>query len=196
MKLILASTSPRRQALFQDLGWEFETESSNIDEGYILGESPEEMVLRLSAAKAMDVWSRVGANWVVGADTTVVVDGVALGKPVDELEARRMISMLQGRTHVVMTGVAVVRPDGVFFSRMEQTEVTFRAMTEYEVETYVGQGESMDKAGAYAIQGKGMLLVERINGCYFNVVGLPLECLSSMLTEQGWLLSEQWRVHG
>lgn len=196
MKLILASQSPRRQALLRDLGWEFETEVSNVDEAYIFGESPEEMTSRLSAAKALDVWRRVGANWVVGADTIVVADGVVLGKPVDEREARRMICMLQGRTHVVMTGVTVVRPDGVTFSHVEKTEVTFRAMTENEAAAYVEQGESMDKAGAYAIQGKGMLLTERINGCYFNVVGLPLECLSNMLAEQGWLLSEQWRVRG
>lgn len=194
MKLVLASSSPRRQAFFRDLGWEFQTISANVDEVHIFGESPQEMVERLALAKASDVRSRAPADWVIGADTIVVTDCTVLGKPVDKEDAKRMIGMLQGRTHVVMTGVAVFRPDGASLSCVEKTEVTFRSMTEDETEAYVEQGESMDKAGAYAIQGKGTLLVEKVNGCYFNVVGLPLERLSSMLAELGWPLSEQWRV--
>lgn len=194
MKLVLASSSPRRQAFLRDLGWDFRIEPSNIDESYILGETPEEMALRLAVSKASDVWRRSRENWVIGADTIVVIDGSVLGKPVDEREAKRMILMLQGRTHTVMTGAAVVRPDGGTLSCVEKTDVTFRGMSEDEAEAYVEQGESMDKAGAYAIQGKGMLLVERVDGCYFNVVGLPLERLSRMLAELGWSLSEQWRL--
>lgn len=194
MRLVLASASPRRQVFLRDLGWEFQVIASNTDEGCVPGESPEEMVRRLAAAKASDVWARAGAHWVIGADTIVVIDGDVLGKPADELEAKRMICTLQGRTHVVMTGVTVIRPDGVSISRVEKTEVTFRTMTEDEAEAYVEQKESMDKAGAYAIQGKGTMLVERVNGCYFNVVGLPLECLSRMLAELGWPLAEQWRA--
>lgn len=194
MRLVLASSSPRRQAFLRDLGWDFHIEPSNIDESYILGETPEEMALRLAVSKALDVWRRSRENWVIGADTIVVIDGTVLGKPADEEEAKRMIRMLQGRTHTVMTGAAVVRPDGGMLSCVEKTDVTFRSMTEDEAEAYVEQGESMDKAGAYAIQGKGMLLVERVDGCYFNVVGLPLERLSRMLAELGWPLSEQWRL--
>lgn len=194
MRLVLASSSPRRQAFFRDLGWDFHIEPSDIDESYILGESPEEMALRLAVSKALDVWRRTRANWVIGADTIVVIDGSVLGKPADEGDAKRMVRMLQGRTHTVMTGAAVVRPDGVILSCVEKTQVTFRSMTEDEAEAYVEQGESMDKAGAYAIQGKGMLLVQRVDGCYFNVVGLPLERLSRMLAELGWPLSEQWRL--
>lgn len=194
MRLVLASSSPRRQAFFRDLGWDFHIEPSAIDESYILGESPEEMALRLAVSKASDVWRRSRANWVIGADTIVVIDGSVLGKPADERDAQRMICMLQGRTHTVMTGAAVFRPDGAMLSCVEKTQVTFRSMTEDEAAAYVEQGESMDKAGAYAIQGKGMLLVERVDGCYFNVVGLPLERLSRMLAELGWPLSEQWRL--
>lgn len=194
MRLVLASSSPRRQAFLRDLGWDFCAEPSNIDEGYIFGEAPEEMALRLAVSKASDVWRRSPGNWVIGADTIVVIDGIVLGKPADENEAKRMICMLQGRTHAVMTGTAVIGPDGAMLSCVEKTDVTFRSMTEDEAEAYVRQGESMDKAGAYAIQGKGMLLVERVNGCYFNVVGLPLERLSRMLAELGWPLAEQWRL--
>lgn len=150
--------------------------------------------MRLAVSKALDVWRRTRANWVIGADTIVVIDGSVLGKPADEGDAKRMVRMLQGRTHTVMTGAAVVRPDGAMLSCVEKTQVTFRSMTEDEAEAYVEQGESMDKAGAYAIQGKGMLLVQRVDGCYFNVVGLPLERLSRMLAELGWPLSEQWRL--
>lgn len=194
MRLVLASSSPRRQAFLRDLGWDFHIEPSDVDESYILGESPEEMALRLAVSKASDVWQRSRENWVIGADTIVVIDGSVLGKPADERKAKRMICMLQGRTHTVMTGAAAIRPDGAMLSCVEKTQVTFRSMTEDDAEAYVEQGESMDKAGAYAIQGKGMLLVERVEGCYFNVVGLPLERLSRMLAELGWPLSEQWRL--
>lgn len=197
MKLILASASPRRQAFFRDLGWFFQINASNVGEECLAGESPQDMVLRLAGAKAADVWSRRGrADWVVGADTTVVAGGVILGKPKDESQAVQMICTLRGRTHEVLTGVAVIRPDGASLSCVEKTEVTFRGMTEDEARAYVEQGESMDKAGAYAIQGKGMLLVERINGCYFNVVGLPLEKLSDLLAGLGWSLADQWRTRG
>lgn len=192
IKLILASSSPRRQALFRDLGWNFTIKSPTADEKYVEGEQPEEMVRRLAAAKAADIWNSEGANWVVGADTVVVIDGRVLGKPRDEEEARGMIQTLQGRIHTVMTGVAVITPEGRSLSAVEKTDVTFRNMTNDEVCAYVEQGESMDKAGAYAIQGKGMLLVEHISGCYFNVVGLPLERLSKMLAGLGWQLSDQW----
>lgn len=194
VKLVLASASPRRHAFFRELGWDFETRASKVDEKLIDGESPEEMVLRLAEAKARDVWDSENGGWVVGADTTVVIDGQVLGKPSDNRDAERMIGLLQGRTHTVMTGVAVIASDGRQVSAVEKTEVSFRKMTPSEASAYVRQGESMDKAGAYAIQGKGTLLVRCVNGCYFNVVGLPLEKLSEMLAELGWHLSDQWEV--
>lgn len=194
-KLILASASPRRQAFFRDLHWNFEIKASEVNEKCIEGELPEEMVKRLAMEKAVDVQNRVGGgDWVVGADTTVLVDGVILGKPKDERDALRMIMMLQDRTHTVMTGVALISPGSKTLSAVAKTNVTFRKMVEDEACAYVEQGESMDKAGAYAVQGRGMLLVTRIDGCYFNVVGLPLVLLSEMLVKLGWPLSDQWRV--
>lgn len=194
-KLILASASPRRQVFFRDLRWNFEIKASEVNEKYIEGELPEEMVKRLAMEKAVDVQNRVGGgDWVVGADTTVLVDGVILGKPKDERDALRMIMMLQDRTHTVMTGVALISPGSETLSAVAKTNVTFRKMVEDEACAYVEQGESMDKAGAYAVQGRGMLLVTRIDGCYFNVVGLPLVLLSEMLVKLGWPLSDQWRV--
>lgn len=193
VKLILASASPRRQAFFRELGWDFEIKRPNVDESRAEGEAPEEMVLRLAGAKALDVWNGSGGRWVVGADTTVVADGEVLGKPRNAAEAEKMIGLLQGRTHLVTTGVSVIAADGRRMSALEKTEVTFRPLTSGEVSAYVEQGESMDKAGAYAIQGRGTLLVRKINGCYFNVVGLPLERLSELLAGLGWPLACQWR---
>ncbi|MDL2298416.1 Maf family protein [Synergistaceae bacterium OttesenSCG-928-D05] len=193
-KFILASGSPRRRAFFEELGWDFEVQAAQVTEDVIPDEAPQDMVRRLAEAKAADVYHKNEGRWVVGADTTVVIDGKILGKPGDKEDARRMISMLQGKTHTVMTGVAVIDPEGRGVSAVEKTDVTFRPMTEGEVTAYVDTGESMDKAGAYAIQGHGTLLVERVAGCYFNVVGLPLERLSELLTELGWPLSDQWRV--
>ena len=193
MEIVLASGSPRRRQLLGELGWKFNVEPSRLKETSIAGESPENMVCRLAETKAADVFSRRASCWVIGADTVVVIDGRALGKPADSDEAVRMIELLQGRTHTVMTGVAVLAPDGRKLVRCEKTEVVFRQLSAEDARAYVAQGESMDKAGAYAIQEQGTLLVERINGCYFNVVGLPLEALSEMFAELGWPLSEQWR---
>jgi septum formation protein len=193
MKIVLASGSPRRRALFSELGWDFVVEKALIDEVKIEGERPADMVCRLAEAKASEVFSRLGANWTVGADTTVVIGREVLGKPRGETEAVKMLSALQGRTHSVLTGVAVIAPDGRRLISYEKTDVTFRPLSSDEVTAYVAKGESPDKAGAYAIQGFGMLLVEKIDGCYFNVVGLPLTRLSKMFSELGWPLAEQWR---
>ena len=195
MKLVLASGSPRRRQLLGELGWNFIVEPSALKESRVPGESPENMVCRLAETKAADVFSRNRDAFVIGADTVVAIDGRALGKPADEDEAVRMIEMLQGRVHTVMTGVAVLAPDGRKLLSCEKTDVTFRKLSHEEAIAYVAQGESLDKAGAYAIQEKGTLLVESIRGCYFNVVGLPLEALSKMLAELGWTLAEQWRVN-
>lgn len=193
MKIVLASGSPRRSSLFRELCWDFRVEKAKIVEDVIEGESPAEMVCRLADKKASEVFSRLGPNWTVGADTTVAVDGKVLGKPRDDAEAVDMLTELAGRTHTVITGVAVIAPDARRLVCAESTKVTFRPLSHDEVRTYVSKGESSDKAGAYAIQGFGMLLVERIEGCYFNVVGLPLTRLSKMFAELGLPLCEQWR---
>lgn len=188
----MASASPRRRELLASMGWNFTVEASHITEKTLFGESAEEMVCRLALSKAVDVFSRRDGFWVVGADTVVAVDGVIYGKPADNAEALDMLMNLQGRTHDVITGVALIAPDGRKKSAFEKTAVTFRAMTEEELSSYVALGESLDKAGAYAIQDKGTLLAEKINGCYFNVVGLPIRLLSEMFSDMGWSLSEQW----
>lgn len=192
-KIILASASPRRSEMLCGLGWRFDAEAAAVKETPVVGEKPEDMVCRLAESKAANVYSRHTSNWVIGADTVVVINGEILGKPADENDAVRMIIQLQGKRHTVMTGVALFAPDGRKLIGVEKTYVKFREITDIEAKAYVASGESLDKAGAYAIQGCGALLVERIEGCYSNVVGLPLERLSMMFSELGWPLSEQWR---
>ena len=192
MNIILASASPRRRELLSSMGWHFSVEPSYITEKTVPGESAEEMVCRLALSKADNIFSRRGGSWVVGADTVVSADGVIYGKPRNDDAALDMLMNLQGKTHSVITGVALIAPDGRKKSAFEKTTVTFRAMTREELSAYVASGESLDKAGAYAIQDKGALLVEKINGCYFNVVGLPIQLLSKMFSDMGWPLSEQW----
>lgn len=192
--IILASGSPRRRELLERLGWKFKIEAATVEETHADGEKPEDMVCRLAESKAANVYSRHTSCWVIGADTVVVADGSVLGKPENENDAVRMIMLLQGKKHSVITGVALFAPDGGKLVYVEKTDVTFHKMTDTEAIAYVAAGESLDKAGAYAIQGHGSLLVEKIDGCYFNVVGLPLALLSKMFSELGWSLSEQWRV--
>ncbi|NLD06468.1 MAG: septum formation inhibitor Maf [Synergistaceae bacterium] len=193
MEIILASGSPRRQMLLRELGWNIKVKVPVIEEFLVHGESPEEMVFRLAHAKALSVYNKFSDNWVIGADTVVVVEDEIFGKPADHEEALSMIKKLQGKTHTVVTGVALIAPDGRKLVEAEKTDVKFRSLDEREILSYVGSGESFDKAGSYAIQGQGMLLVESIRGCYFNVVGLPLQRLSRMFAYLGWPLAEQWR---
>lgn len=181
--LCLASGSPRRRALLQELGWDFETLSPNVDEAPLPGEKPEALCERLARLKAEAGASAAGPNaLVLAADTIVVIDGRILGKPSGREEACAMLRLLQGRAHEVMTGVALSR-GGELLSGVERTAVHFRPLTEEEVQAYAATGEGDDKAGAYAIQGKGALLVSAIEGDYFNVVGLPLCRLGRMLEE-------------
>ena len=194
MKIILASGSPRRNELLRALGWQFSVEISGAKENPVSGERPEDMVCRLARLKAESVYAGKGDSWVVGADTAVVIDDEILGKPNDADDAERMISKLSGREHSVFTGVALLSPDGGSLVDFEETRVTFRDLSPAEVREYVSLGESMDKAGAYAIQGTGMLLVKEIAGCYFNVVGLPIYLLSDMFAKLGFPLIEQWRL--
>lgn len=191
--IILASGSPRRRELLSGLGWEFRVEPSRIKEKKIDGESPDRLVRRLATEKAEEVASRFPDNWVIGADTVVVIGDSVLGKPHSVDEAESMLRLLSGRMHSVFTGVALISPEGRLSAEAEETHVFFRRLSLDEIAAYVACGESMDKAGAYAIQDKGTLLAEKVEGCYFNVVGLPLSLLSGMFAAMGITLAEQWR---
>jgi len=172
---ILASASPRRREMLGSLGLRFSVEPSDADETPLAGEGPEEHTLRLAELKARSVARRRPGAWVLGADTTVVIDGLILGKPQDHNDAVRMLGLIQGRTHVVFSAFAWRRePDGAGESRALSTRVTLRSLTPAQTRWYVCSGEPLDKAGAYAIQGIGAALVERVEGSYTNVVGLPL----------------------
>ncbi|MBQ7154592.1 MAG: septum formation inhibitor Maf [Synergistaceae bacterium] len=184
MKIILASGSPRRRALLKDLGLAFDVYSPNADETHIPDEAPEALCVRLSRLKAESAAQKFPDAVVIAADTIVVIDGQILGKPANRHDAVRMLTMLQGREHEVLTGVCVIS-HGKVLSCAERTLVKFRALTNDEITAYSETGECDDKAGAYAVQGKGALLVESISGDYFNVVGLPLCRLGIMLPEAG-----------
>ena len=182
MKLILASSSPRRAEILANAGLPFSVLSSAVDESPYPGETPAALVQRLANAKADLVTARaVGPAIVLAADTVVVLDDKILGKPSSVEDARHMLQQLSGRTHSVLTGVALVRlPDGERRQFIESTLVHFRPITDDELSSYLATEEPYDKAGAYAIQGLAGRYIPRIEGCYFNVVGLPL---SRVLTE-------------
>jgi len=188
MKLILASSSPRRAEIFRDAGLNFTVMSSAVDETPIPGESPNEYVHRLACAKAELVAARsVGPVIVIGADTVVVLDGQMIGKPRSAEDARRTLQLLSGRTHSVVTGVMLIRlPDAERRGFVETTQVQFSAISPEEISRYLATDEPYDKAGAYAIQGRAGRYVSRIEGCYFNVVGMPLARLWQELTALGW----------
>jgi septum formation protein len=176
--LVLASQSPRRSEILRHAGIPFTVRALPVDETPLPGERPEDYVQRLAEAKAMAVPS-APSEVVLGADTTVVVDGEMLGKPVDAADARRMIAMLAGRRHRVMTGICLKR-GAETVCRCAVTEVWFAPMSDAEIEEYAASGEPMDKAGAYAIQGLASKYVEKIEGCYFNVMGLPVALVYSL----------------
>ena len=185
MKLILASQSPRRRELLARMGLDFTVISPRIDEDAFTDPDPAALVRTLSREKALAVArDQDPETLVIAADTVVVLDGQALGKPGDEADAIAMLSGLSGRSHEVYTGVTVCQGDRTV-SEAECTQVTFRALTQEEIRHYVATGEPMDKAGAYGIQGFGSLLVEGIRGDYFNVVGLPVCRLGRMLAAFG-----------
>jgi septum formation protein len=180
--IILASNSPRRRELLRQIGLSFSTDPSDVDEQVRAGESPESYAVRVALDKARTAAARVGNGIVIAADTIVVLDDHILGKPADRLDAERMLSLLSGRMHVVITGLAVTdAADGKTVTGISLTRVWFRDLSQHEIASYVKSGEPLDKAGAYGIQGKGALLVKRIEGCYFNVVGLPLSLLGELL---------------
>ncbi len=188
MRLILASASVRRAEILRDAGYHFSVLSSAIDETPFAGEFPNDLVLRLAEAKAELAAARaVGPAIIIAADTEVVLDGHIFGKPRSSDDARRMLTKLSGRSHSVLTGVAVVRlPDAERISFVETTRVEFAPLSDEEIARYLATGEPYDKAGAYAIQGYAARYIPRIEGCYFNVVGLPLSRLQHALSELGW----------
>jgi septum formation protein len=188
MRLILASTSPRRAQILRDAGLAFSIISSAVDETPIPGEAPGELVLRLANAKAELVAARsVGPAIVVAADTVVVLEKQIFGKPRSTDDARHMLERLSGRTHSVVTAVSLIRlPDVEQRAFVETTLVHFDRLSANEITRYLATEEPHDKAGAYAIQGRAGRYIPRIEGCYYNVVGLPLARLLSELQELGW----------
>jgi len=188
-KLILASGSPRRKELLRDAGIEFEVAPAAISEDRHPGEPPLDYALRLAREKAADVARRFPQDFVLGADTIVVVDSEVLGKPLDRQDAVRMLRLLSGRAHQVTTAVSLVAPGSGPDTRFLTTEVDFRVMEEKEIQEYVAGGEPMDKAGAYAIQGGAAQWATRLEGDYSNVVGLPLPLVTEMLRASGFLQS-------
>jgi septum formation protein len=188
MKLILASSSPRRAEILANAGLPFSVLSSAVDESPYPGETPAALVQRLANAKADLVTARaVGPAIILAADTVVVLDDKILGKPSSIEDARHMLQQLGGRTHSVLTGVALVRlPDGERRQFIESTLVHFRPITDEELSSYLATAEPYDKAGAYAIQGQAGRYIPRIEGCYFNVVGLPLSRVVNELKTLGW----------
>jgi len=173
--LILASQSPRRKQLLEQAGLSFRIIPSGVDEHLIDITAPEELVKTLAEAKAKDVAKDFPENWVIGADTIVLIDGNILGKPESMEKARQMIQQLNGQTHEVLTGYAIYcHTQETYISGFEKTEVTFKNLSQQEMEWYIQTEEPFDKAGSYAIQGLGSFLVKRICGSYTNVVGLPV----------------------
>lgn len=185
MRIILASASPRRRELLRNMGLRFETAVSNAPEQLIDGESPQDTVMRLAAEKAAVAAGHTDAGEkciVIGADTVVVIDGEILGKPSGKEQAAEMLARLSGRTHTVYTGICVLEScTNKRVCDCVATQVTFRELTDDQISRYIKTGEPMDKAGAYGIQQLGSMLVERINGDYFSVVGLPVCRLSEIL---------------
>ncbi len=185
VKVILASASPRRLELLQNIGFDVKVYPADFTENGGGTEPAAKTVLDNAIGKCRAVCAVCGDNVpVIAADTVVVIDGMILGKPAGKEMAEKMLRLLSGREHRVLTGIAVGYK-GRETTDVCETKVFFRSLTEDEISAYVATGEPLDKAGAYGIQGKGALLVEKIDGCYNNVVGLPLTCLHSMLRKLG-----------
>jgi len=187
MMLVLASASPRRRELLAQAGFSFTVHPAHVPEDPMPGEEPIAYVTRLAREKAESVFAQVASKEpappqvvVLGADTTVTIDGQILAKPEDPADAARMLRLLSARSHHVITGVAVVTAESTQVAA-EVTGVRFLSLSEEEIASYIATGEPMDKAGAYAIQGRAARWIPRIEGCYFNVVGLPLALVGSLL---------------
>lgn len=191
MKLILASASPRRAEVLRDAGFEFEVQPPKVDESRLPNEAVEAYVLRVATAKADAIAQANLSNGtpaiVIAADTVVLVGREILPKPKDAEDARRMLRLLSASTHEVVTGLFVIRAyDGISFTHVERTRVEFNRLSETDIDSYLQTKEPFDKAGAYGIQGIGGRFVRRIDGCYFNVMGLPLSRLWEILRQMRW----------
>jgi len=187
---VLASSSPRRRLLLRELGVRFSVRVPDVDECQLSGELPGPHVRRLALAKARAVARQLapgcGAQWIIGADTVVVLDGKILGKPRDARDAEGMLASLSGRTHEVLTGVALVpAAAGRVRTAVVRSRVSMKSFDEATIRRYVAGGEPLDKAGAYAVQGRGRHLVTRVSGSFTNVVGLPLERLRILFATAG-----------
>lgn len=183
MELILASQSPRRRELFDLIGLPFTVLVSEADEDIPL-EEPGAYVEKLALRKADAVFAQHPESCVVGADTIVWLDGAIIGKPKDEADAYRILRLLSGRTHTVYTGLAILAP-GSKEALHDATRVTFASLSDAEIWAYIHSGEPLDKAGAYGVQGKGAIFVEKVEGCYFTVIGLPVPRLYRALAKLG-----------
>lgn len=191
-KLILASGSPRRAEILTSVGWEFTKDVADIDESELPDETPENYVRRLAREKAEAVAQRYDQAIILGADTTVVINGQIIGKPADFDDARRMIKLLAGNWHEVLTGVAVVTvetrkskvEDRKVLVGLQRTRVKFAEMSDAEIEFLVQFGEPLDKAGAYAVQAQAALFIEKIEGDYWNVVGLPVSLVYELIMKK------------
>lgn len=182
--LVLASESPRRAELLEKLGLPFVVRPARLDETGLAKGGPGESALQLALAKAEACWSP--GEWTVGADTVVALDQKVLGKPKDLQENHRFLAMLSGRAHTVYTGLALVSPKGERRRHLEEARVFFRALSAWELEWYARSGEGLDKAGGYGAQGLGMVLVEKIEGDFFTVMGLPVSALWKALGSMGY----------
>lgn len=182
-KIILASASPRRKELMEQIGLAFTIEPSDAEENIGI-KDPEKLVAELSKLKAEDVWQKHPENCIVAADTVVSINGKILGKPADRAEGEKMLKMLSGNRHTVYTGVTVQDKNGAT-TEVSATDVYFKVLSQKDIEKYLDTNEYADKAGAYGIQGYAARFVEKICGCYFNVVGLPLSLLDKILSDKG-----------
>ena len=181
-KIILASGSPRRAEILTSVGWEFTKVVPDIDESERPGESPDVYVQRLAEEKASAIARRFPGETVLGADTTVVIDGTIIGKPLDMNDAKRMLRLLSGRRHEVLTGVAVAADSDARVG-LQRTAVKFAEMSPAEIEFLAERGDPLDKAGAYAVQAQAALFIEGIEGDYWNVVGLPISLVYRLVRQ-------------
>lgn len=182
-KLVLASSSPRRTEILERAGWPHEVMIAGIDESVQAQEDPATYVQRLARSKAEAVAQRLETGLVLGADTTVVIENQILGQPGDEADAKRMLNLLNGKWHEVLTGVALVEVGGESRVGYEQTRVRFAEMSESEIDWYIASGEPFGKAGAYGIQNKAALFIEEIQGDYFNIMGLPIRLVYELAAD-------------
>jgi septum formation protein len=186
MRFILASQSPRRRELLASIGLTFDVMPSDVPEVHQPGESPEEYVARLSRDKAAAIGAKHDDAWIIAADTTVLLGDELLEKPADDADARRMLAMIAGKTHIVYSGVTLQNASrGWRDTRVAESEVRMLPLDERDIAWYVSTGEPHDKAGAYAVQGIGAMFIDSIHGSYTNVVGLPLALLFQMLRRAG-----------